>query len=258
MKEYRVLNIFSESLNKDKRVYLYLPIGYDLSDEFYPVLYMHDGQNLFDDKISYAGKSWGIMDTYEKQPELPKLIIVGIESDDERSDELLPAQFQYFETKEIAGGKADKYLNFITRELKPYIDKTYRTLKSPKHTGLMGSSFGGVNTLYAALAYENCFSRYGVISNAYLFEGFKTKMDDLLEKKRFTSVRKLWLDVGTKEHENVEFMNAYLDNNIELAETLNKKLPKDRFHFEIIEGGIHHESEWEKRFSNIVLYLFND
>lgn len=258
MKEYRVLKMYSEFLKKDKRLFIYLPKDYDLSDEFYPVLYMHDGQNLFDDAISYAGKSWGIMEAYEEHPDLPKLIIVGIESDEERSDELIPVPFEYFETKEVAGGKADLYLNFITKELKPYIDKTYRTLKSPKHTGLMGSSFGGVNTLYAALAYENYFSRFGIISNAYLFDGFKNKMDDLLEKKRFTSVRKLWLDVGTNEHESVEFKTAYLDNNKELAEILYKKLSKEQFHFKIIEGGIHHESEWAKRFSEILYYLFNN
>lgn len=258
MREYRVITLYSKALDKEKKVYIYLPKNYDNLDDFYPVLYMHDGQNLFDDKISYAGKSWGIIDNYEKYPELPELIIVGIESDEERSDELLPNEFTYFGTNEVAGGKADLYLKFITTELKPLIDKLYRTLKSPKHTGLMGSSFGGVNTLYASLAFEQYFSRYGIISNAYLFEGFKNEMDKLLKEKRFSNIRKLWLDVGTKEHENEDFRQAYIDNNVALAEILSTKLSKDQFHFQIYDGAIHHESEWDKRFKEIVLYLFED
>lgn len=258
MKEYQVIKLNSKFLDKDKNVYIYLPKGYDKSEESYPVLYMHDGQNLFDDVTSYAGKSWGVIENFKKYPELPKLIVVGVESDDERSDELLPGTFTYFSTTQVAGGKADLYLNFMTKELKPYIDKTYRTLKTPEHTALMGSSFGGVNTLYASLQFEEYFSRYGIISNAYLFDGFKLKMDKLLIEKNFTNVLKMWLDVGTAEAEEERFRLAYIENNKELAETLKAKLTKDQFHFEIYEGAIHHESEWDKRFKDIVMYLFEE
>jgi predicted alpha/beta superfamily hydrolase len=256
VKEYRVVKMHAEALNKEKRVYIYLPEDYEKTDEFYPVLYMHDGHNLFDDNTAYS-QSWGIMEQYEQHPDLPKLIIVGVEQTSDRSDELIPYPFKYFDGT-VAGGKADAYLRFLVGQVKPYIDKRFRTLKSPKHTALMGSSFGGVNTLYAALEYEPYFSRYACVSNAYLFDGFTKEMDRLLKKKQFTSLKKLYLDVGTNEHQNEDFMTAYIENNKALANTLKEKLSPSQFVFKIIDGGIHHESDWEKRFKDIILFLFQD
>ncbi|MEC9484779.1 MAG: alpha/beta hydrolase-fold protein [Candidatus Izemoplasma sp.] len=258
MKEYRVVTMHSENLDKDKRLFIYLPEDYTQTETFYPVLYMHDGQNLFDDAVAPYGQSWRIIEQFQIHDDLPKMIVVGIESDkDDRSDELIPYRFEYFD-HEKAGGKADAYLDFITRQVKPYIDKRFRTLKSPKHTALMGSSFGAVNTLYAALEYEHFFSRYACLSNAYLFEGFKNPMDQRLKGKVFTILKKLYIDVGTNEHKNIDIQKTYLSNNKALRDTLQAKLTKDAFTFKIIEDGKHHESDWEKRFADIIRVLFQE
>ncbi len=258
MKEYRVITLHSTHLNQDKRLFIYLPEDYQETETFYPVLYMHDGQNLFDDLIAPYGQSWRIIEQFQTHDDIPKMIVVGIESDkDARSDELIPYRFEFFD-HEQAGGKADQYLKFITEQVKPFIDKRYRTLKSPKHTALMGSSFGAVNTLYAALEYEHFFSRYACVSNAYLFEGFKTPMNKRLASKAFTTLKKLYIDVGTKEHKDDDIQEKYITNNKALANTLKTKLTKDQFRFQIIKDGKHHESDWEKRFKSIIEFLFSE
>ena len=257
MKEYRVLSVFSKSLNKDKRVFVYLPKSYETTDKHYPVLYMHDGQNLFDDLTANMNCGWKIIDSYTDHPDLPELIIVGVESDQDRSDELVPYEFRYKDGTK-AGGKAHLYLDFITTELKPLIDKKYRTFKSQKNTGIMGSSFGGVNSTYAAFAYSEFFTRFGCVSNAYYYGGFFKELKALAKKADLSSVKKFWMDTGTNETDNEVVNKLYIDSNQEMYDILKEEIPKGKLHFELVEGGIHHETDWEKRFPDIIKYLFND
>jgi len=257
MKEYRVLKMYSEELQKDKRIYLYLPKSYDVSDKFYPVLYMHDGQNLFDPKTGYMNASWNIMESCQENPDVPEVIIVGIESDEDRSDELVPYEFT-FQNGVKAGGKADLYLSFITSTLKPYIDSHFRTFKSPKNTGIMGSSFGGVNSTYAAFVYGSSFTRFGCVSNAYYYGGFFDKLTALATSSDLHSVKKFYMDVGTNETEDKKTNELYINTNKEIYEILKEKLDESILRFNIVEGGIHHETDWEKRFPEIIKFMFND
>lgn len=257
MKEYRVVRMFSQELNKEKRVYIYLPKSYHTTDKYYPVLYMHDGQNLFDDKTAYMNRSWRLMDSYIEHPELPEVIIVGVESDEDRSDELVPYEFTHPNGVK-AGGNADLYLQFITVTLKPYIDRMYRTFKSPKNTGIMGSSFGGVNSTYAALAYGDYFTRFGCISNAYHYGGFFKQLKTLAEQASLHTVKKFYMDVGTKETDNSAINELYVDKNKEMYEILKTKMDDSQIRFTVIEDAIHHETEWENRFPDIIKFMFND
>jgi predicted alpha/beta superfamily hydrolase len=257
MKEYRTVIMNSIALQKEKRIYIYLPKSYDTSDKYYPVLYMHDGQNLFDDKTAFMNRSWRIMDSYIEHPDLPEVIIVGIASDEDRADELVPFEFRYKDGKQ-AGGKADRYLSFITKEVKPYIDKTYRTFKSPKNTGIMGSSFGGVNATYAAFAFSAYFTRFGCVSNAYYYGGFFNELKKLAKQASLQSVKKFYLDVGTNETDNKQINQLYIDSNQEMYDLLKDKIEETKLAFHVIKDGIHHETDWEKRFPDIVKFLFND
>ncbi|AIO19339.1 Carbohydrate acetyl esterase/feruloyl esterase precursor [Candidatus Izimaplasma bacterium HR1] len=257
MHEYRVLKMDSPELKKDKRIYIYLPKSYGISDKSYPVLYMHDGQNLFDDKTAFMGESWGIMDAYTEHPKLPELIIVGIDSDEDRANELVPYEFTGHDGKK-AGGDADLYLKFITETLKPYIDLNYRTFKSPKNTGIMGSSFGGVNSTYAALVYGDYFTRFGCVSNAYYYGGFFNELKSLTKSSDLSSVKKFYMDAGTKETPNEAISKLYLDTNQEMYEILKEKIDESHLRYNVIEGAIHHETEWKKRFPDIIKYMFND
>jgi predicted alpha/beta superfamily hydrolase len=263
MKEYRVLYFESERLNREVKVYVMLPPSYFKSERSYPVLYMHDGQNLFDDSISYGGVSWGILDAYHDNPELPEVIVVGIENGGElRSDELVPFPFDFkefgyedFEDR-LYGGKADLYLDFIVQVVKPYIDKTFKTFKSPKNTGLMGSSFGGLITTYAACKYQDFFSRFGAVSNAYFV--VQEQLESLVFDSDFSEVKKFYMDVGTRESEELERNAFYVESNQKIYDILVNKLPKEKLEYKVIEDGIHHESEWRKRVQDILIFLWNN
>lgn len=263
MKEYRVLFFDSPQLKREVRVFVMLPPSYFKSERFYPVLYMHDGQNLFDDKTSYGGVSWGILDAYDENPELPEVIIVGIENGgDKRSDELVPFPFSFkdfgydgFEDRTY-GGKADDYLDFIVRDVKPFIDKMFRTFKSPKNTGLMGSSFGGLITTYAACKYQKYFSRFASVSNAYYV--VQEALESLVFDSDFKHVKKFYMDVGTKESDDVTRNQYYMESNKKIYDILVNKMPSDQLQYKVIEDGIHHESEWRERFQEIIHFLWNN
>ncbi len=255
MKEYTVFKIYSVELKREIRIFVSLPKSYYKTDKFYPVLYMHDGQNLFDDILTKYGKSWGILETYENHSDLPEIIIVGIESGESRSDELVPYKFKFDKDGEFFGGKTDDYIAFIINTLKVYIDRTYRTFKSSKNTGIMGSSFGGVCSTYAALKYSKYFTRFGCISNAYF--PIQKEMIKLTKQADVSKIKKIYLDVGTKESESKERVTEYLESNQEIFDILKDKLDPEVIKFEIVKDAIHHESAWEKRFPEIIKFLFN-
>jgi len=162
-----------------RHVDVWLPPGYAQNlGRAYPVLYMHDGQNLFDPAYSYAGVDWGMDEaiaSLDAQGEIRAPIVVGIWNSDKRWCEYLPQ-----EPWAAMGGEhmhdnlsgrcpsgmcvSDNYLRFLVEELKPLIDRTYRTLPDAGHTAVMGSSMGGLISLYALCCYPQVFSRAGCVS----------------------------------------------------------------------------------------------
>lgn len=255
MGEYSFLIMYSRELKRDVKVYILLPNSYYESDKFYPVLYMHDGQNLFYDSIAYRRKCWGIIESYEKYPDLPELIIVGIASCETRNDELLPVAVDLEQDGKIVGGKAKNYMNFIVNKLKPMINNKYRVLKSAKYTGIMGASFGGVCSVFAAVKYSEHFTRFGCVSSAFF--PIQKGMLELINESDFSKVKKMYLDVGTNESENEEYRMAYIESNEEVVEILKTKLDSESLKFRIIKDAQHIETDWEKRFPEIIKYLFN-
>ena len=154
-KNVSVFEIDAPQLHCKKRIWIYLPIGYEKIVEKYPVIYMHDAQNLFDKKTSYAGE-WQVDETLDSLK--AKIIVVGIEhGGDQRLMELTP-----FVHPKHGGGKADLYVDFIVKNLKPYIDENYRTKKSAKNTCIFGSSLGGLTSFYAVLKYPKIFGKAGI------------------------------------------------------------------------------------------------
>ena len=263
MKEYRVIRMFSKELNREVRVSVMLPHTYAKSERFYPVLYMHDGQNLFDPLTSYDGTTWGILEAYENNPDLPEVIIVGIDNGgNERSNELVPFTFKFSEVgspeygDEEYGGNTDVYLNYIVEQIKPLIDKQFRTFKSPKNTALMGSSFGGVCTTYAAMNYGKYFSRFGCVSNAFYV--IQNELEEMAKNADLSHVKKLYMDVGNKESSNSIDSQNYVESNNAMYEIIKDKISKNRIAFEVCEDAKHHERDWAKRFPNIIKFLFND
>jgi predicted alpha/beta superfamily hydrolase len=156
---------YMPQLERTRRIWLYLPPDYDESDRYYPVLYMHDGQNLFDEITSYAGE-WEVDETLNElaQQGYQVPIVVGIDNGGAfRIDELTP----WYNDEYDAGGQGDEYIDFIVETLKLHIDENYRTLPDAENTGIMGSSLGGLISWYGTLKYPSVFSKSGIFSPAY-------------------------------------------------------------------------------------------
>jgi len=186
-------SVYSPQLNNHRDVVVYLPPTYSRADRRYPVIYMQDGQNLFDNDTSYAGE-WGVDETMEMlaHSEGLEAIIVGIPNMGiHRIDEYGP-----FRDRRLGGGRGDDYLRFLVQTLKPAIDKQFRTLPGRRHTGLMGSSLGGLISLYGFFQFPAVFGFTGVMSPSLWFAG--EAIYDYIEAAPYYP-GKIYLDAGTRE-----------------------------------------------------------
>ena len=154
---------------RPRRIWLYLPPGYAASKRRYPVLYLHDGQNIFDEATAYAGE-WAVDKTLNQLvasgQDPTGCIVVAIDNGGERRlDEYSP----WVNERLKKGGEGSQYVEFLVRTLKPYLDQHYRTRPDPAHTAILGSSMGGLISLYAGVKYPAVFGRVGVFSPAFWF-----------------------------------------------------------------------------------------
>ena len=247
----------SKLLNNDRDVIVYLPPGYEANKtKRYSVFYLHDGQNLFDGATSFIpGQEWRVDETAQTlilAGKIEPLIIVGIyNTGKDRVNEYTATE----DAKYKAGGKADLYGRFLIEELKPFIDSTYRTKKDAAHTGLGGSSLGGLVSLYLGLKYPNVFSRIAVVSPAVWWAD--NQIVHYTEAHPKQSLR-IWLDIGTKEGRDTKEAQATVDGARLLKEALIKKgwkPEKDLKYFEA-EGAEHNERAWAARVQQILEFLF--
>ena len=159
-----------------RNVTVWLPPGYDPDGPPYAVLYMHDGQNLFDPATGYGGMEWGVDEAAARliaEGAIPPTIVVGIWNTPARLREYVPAKAfdrlpaRYMErVRGLYGGDplSDGYLRFIVRELKPFIDRHYNVSRERERTAIMGSSMGGLISLYALTEYPEVFGSAGMVS----------------------------------------------------------------------------------------------
>ena len=152
---------YASKLKNERTIVVWLPESYETElQKYYPVLYMHDGQNLFDPTTSYIGVDWQMDETADsliKQGESEEIIIVGIYNTPDRIEE-------YSDTE-----KGRAYMDFIVSDLKPFIDSTYRAIPDRDHTGVMGSSMGGLTSFYLIWRYPEIFSKAGCLSTSLLW-----------------------------------------------------------------------------------------
>ena len=256
--DVRVHKLFhSRILNNDRDVLVYLPPGYDADKhKRYSVLYLHDGQNLFDGATSYIpGEEWRVDENAQlliSEHKVEPLIIVGINNmGSERLNEYTPVADDKYK-----GGKGELYGRMLVEELKPFVDSTYRTRRDAKHTGLGGSSLGGLISLYLALKYPDVFGRVAVISPSVWFANHEIVhfVDGLNAKRRL----RIWLDIGTREgRDNEEAARSTTDARM-LRDSLIKKgwrVGEDLKYFEA-EGAEHNERAWAARLEPVLEYLF--
>lgn len=241
-KQITNFSIEAPQLYTIKKIWLYLPKGYNTSTRKYPVIYMHDGQNLFDTRTSFAGE-WNVDETLDSIN--AKVIVVGIETNDKRMEELTP-----FKNQKYGGGKADDYLDFIVNTLKPKIDATYRTKTNARNTAVFGSSLGGLVSFYAAIKYPEVFGKVGCFSPAFWF-GRKELNDLMAETKDFDA--KVYFLCGDSEGDadvitDMETVEHWVNTKRCECKKLNKKV--------IISGGQHNEKLWRESFKKAYLWLF--
>ena len=233
--------IQAPQLQTTKKIWLYLPKNYTTSTKKYPVLYMHDAQNLFDAKTSYMGE-WNVdekLDSLNAQ-----VIVVGIENTTQRMNELTP-----FPNAKHGGGKADQYLDFIIKTLKPKIDATYRTKIDPKNTMIMGSSLGGLVSFYAILKYPTVFGKAGVFSPSFWFN--RNEINTMIEKTKKLRA-KIYFMCG--DHEGDADVIPDL-NKVEYLVNTKRCACKMRNKKVIVKGGQHNEKQWRDGFVKAYLWL---
>lgn len=236
-------------LNRDAKLYVMLPKNVE-NEETYPVLFFHDGQNVFFDSDASFGTSWGIKEIYE-QNDMPKAIIVGLSCANglNRLDEYNPfiasKVISFGETPRLTGGKGDIYLHDIIDTVLPYLALNYPVDLS--NVTLAGSSMGGHISLYGTLAYPKVFKNALCLSNAFWISEDALVQYILSYRKKHKGF--IYLDTGDNESDDFDYIKA----NDRVYEALKHKGIHSTY--KIIPGGIHHESDWKKRIKEIILMI---
>jgi predicted alpha/beta superfamily hydrolase len=235
---------------------VWLPPDYDgWGATRYPVLYLNDGQNLFDPATAFAGVHWQVGETATRliaERKIPPLVIVGIDNTKRRANEYIP--YKAKDPKVIkAMGKC--YPDFLQREVMPLIEERYPVLKGPENTGLGGSSLGGLITLYTQLAAPGVFGRL-LIESPSLFVADRKILD---ESRRFRKwPARVYIGMGTREVDNAEKDEKIVADVRELEAILRgADLDESRLRVHITEGGTHSESAWAARFPEALEFLFS-
>lgn len=243
-KNVRVIDtaFWMPSLKRTRRVWIYLPACYDHCKKRFPVLYMHDGQNLFDNATSYSGE-WGVDEYLDSlKMDASHCIVVAVDhGGSQRLNEYSPFDF---ELKGIGAmsksnnGEGVAYAAFLVNTLKPYIDKNYRTAKDRRNTAIAGSSMGGLISLYAVLNYPRVFGAAGIFSPAFWVA--PAIFDEINAKGKKVNA-KIYFYAGKLEGETMvpDMLKAYQQLS---------KVSRSRMQAVIRDDGRHNENTWRHEF----------
>ncbi len=242
----------SNYLPDARDVTVYLPAGYDEQPERrYPVLYLHDGQNLFNPETSFVpGQYWRVEQTADaviEAGEVEPLIIVGVNNAGARR----LAEYTHSRDKKMGGGEADCYGLLLVKELIPFINQTFRTKTGPAHTGLGGSSLGGLVSLYLGMQYPEVFGRLAVMSPSIWWD--RRSILKVLEKAgKPAPLPRIWLDAG-----DAEGGRCQPDAQVAATQLTEQGWrPELDIHYEWIPGGTHTEEAWAARVGPMLRWLF--
>ena len=232
-------------LDRQRIIRLYLPPSYQDSDKRYPVIYMHDGQNLFDDMTALAGE-WGVDESLNQLAAKMgfEVIVIGIDNAAKfRMTELSP-----WENKRFGEAQGKQYMNFIVEVVKPYIDTNFRTKADRLHTAIMGSSMGGLISHYGVHAYPEVFSKAGIFSPSYWYS------QDVFAFTQFQKVRldaRLYVMYGDNEG------NGMIADTHKMQRQLRHQgHPRQNTLFKRVPNGEHNEQLWRAEFTEAVQWLF--
>src|SRR6266550_9239244 len=236
-------SVHSPQLDNRRDLYVHVPAAPARGDARYPVIYMQDGQNLFDPAMSFAG-TWGVDEAlaWASRRGLDA-IVVGIPN-------MGPARIAEYDPFVEAG---DRYLDFVTHTVKPLVDGQFPTLPEPSHTGIAGSSMGGLISLYAFFRYPEIFGFVAALSPSLWFAD-GALLDLVARAPRVPGGGRLYLDVGMREGQQTVALGRRL-RDLLVAQGYE---PGRDFRWMEDKDGVHHESAWGRRFRKALPFLLRD
>jgi len=241
----------SRFLRNQRDLIVYLPPGYDSRPQRqFPILYLHDGQNLFDGATSFIpGMDWHLGQTADECIEkgsVEPLIIVGIyNAGKQRLNEYTPTR-----APRLGGGRANRYAKFLLEEVRPFVQQQYRVRQATESTGVGGSSLGGLVSLYVGLRQPKVFGKIAALSPSVWWNErviLRFAAAALVEP-----IPRIWLDAGTREGpRTVEDVERFRDVLLKKGWQLERDL-----HYARVEGAEHNEAAWARRVAPFLQFLF--
>lgn len=239
------LQFYMPQLDRERRIWIYTPPGYENGNERYPVLYMHDGQNLFDKYTSYVGE-WEVDETLNRLStegyQVP--IVIGIDhGESERINEYLP-----WVNQQYGGGQGADYMDFIIYTLKPFVDSNYRTLPGREFTGMMGSSLGGLISHYGVLKFQDVFSKVGIFSPSYWISDSVWAFTNETGRQQSLKIYQL---IGSMEG------SGAIGDMWDMHQSLtNLGFDENELFSLEVTGGQHNETFWREQFAEAYLWMY--
>ncbi|MBT2681782.1 alpha/beta hydrolase [Bacillus sp. ISL-35] len=246
-----MINSFEVSLfGEARRIRVYVPTA--ANGKRYPVLYMHDGQNVFGDEEAIGGVGLDLDKLLEKK-QIELMVVAIDQKSSERINEYCPWKNGEYTTKLLGkpsteGGKGKNYISFIVNELKPLIDSEYPS--NPNETYMAGISLGSLISVYAACTYPNIFKRVAGLSSGFYRN--QEEIEKLLKETDLTSLEKIYLDCGTNEG-GEKLAVPFLETNKAVFSIIEQK--EIQAELKVIEGAGHHYTAFKQRISDVISYL---
>jgi enterochelin esterase-like enzyme len=240
----------SRFLRNQRDLIVYLPPGYNEQPwRRFPVLYLQDGQNLFDRATAFAGQDWNIQGSADyliQSGAVEPLLIVGIYNTGKSRI------YEYTPTKvpKLGGGRADRYAKFLMQEVMPFVQQQYRALPDPSQTGIGGSSLGGLVSLYFGLKYPQTFGRIAALSPSVWWH--QRAIHRFAAAATPEPRPRIWLDIGTREGPRI------VHDVEQLRDILLKKgwREGEDLHYARVEGAEHNEAAWSQRVGPFLQFLY--
>jgi len=258
-----IIPFTSKIFHNTRMLRVWLPANYGSpfnAHRSYPVLYLNDAQNLFDEATSSAGE-WHVDETTEHLVgsfKIPPMMVVGIDhAGDKRSSEYLPyfdpnsGQYGLPAEKDLRG---QEYATFLLTEVMPFIEKKYRVSRGAANTGIGGSAYGGVISFYIALTHPGIFGHV-LVESPVLGVGDGQLLKDAERAKQLP--QKMFVAMGTSETKDADY-NAELLKRVEEMQTILRKkgMGPDRLKVVVDEGALHNEGAWSRRLPDAMLFLY--
>jgi predicted alpha/beta superfamily hydrolase len=241
----------SRFLRNQRDLIVYLPPGYhEQPQRRFPVLYLHDGQNLFDGATSFIpGMDWHVGQTADHcigDGLVEPLIIVGLyNAGKQRLGEYTPTRMP-----RLGGGRANRYAKFLLEEVRPFLSRNYRVLEGAENTGIGGSSLGGLVSLYLGLRKPDVFGKIAALSPSVWWN--ERVILRFADSAPVRPLPRIWLDIGTREGPRiVDDVERFRDILLGKGWQLERQL-----HYQRVEGAEHNEAAWARRVGPFLQFLF--